>query len=586
VLQQRLYVIGQGRDDTVYSNVKFTASSPAEVGEIVGYGSPLHLMARKIFPADGSGAPSVETTFFPLAKPPSGVASVNTLDGVGTMTASKDYTLRIADFRVNFTLAKDSTAAEMLTTVKDAIDADINSPVVAAIAAAAATAAYMETGVVTAALAAWTAVTDGAFKVTIDGGSESDLTGLNFTGAADLPAVAAIIETALQADTLSTETVTYSATTGKFTITSATLSSSSSVTALTAGSAGTDISGPDFMNGLAGVAKVVPGTDADNALELTSKWSGLTSEELSDIEVIGDLSGITFITASTTSGAGDPAIQPAVDAMGSSIWYTMVANQINDTTSLSSLSDASEAKWDPLVTMPFMAVVGGSDRSAAEAISDARKSDRTNCIVVADGCPALSFEIGARAVAEMVARANSEPNRHYTGLKLTGLTAGADTDQPSNTAKDTSLKAGTSTTVVKSNVIELEDVVTFYHPDNEQPDPGYRWAVDEVKLWNVMNSVKVAFGSPDWQGMTILSDEDISTKPTVRRPKDVKGKLFSLTDSWVNEAWVTDATFTKTNMVVVKATGVRNRFESIIPVKLTDSLRQQDLRVDFGFQTD
>ncbi|HKS88267.1 MAG TPA: DUF3383 family protein [Stellaceae bacterium] len=92
------------------------------------------------------------------------------------------------------------------------------------------------------ALSNWTGITDGSFHVAIDG-AEQNITGLNFSTAASLNDVAAIIETALQ-NAVADTTVAWDSTNGRFVITSPTRGSSSSVSFLTAVSptTGTDIS--------------------------------------------------------------------------------------------------------------------------------------------------------------------------------------------------------------------------------------------------------------------------------------------------------------------------------------------------------
>lgn len=86
------------------------------------------------------------------------------------------------------------------------------------------------------ALANFTAITTGAFKVTIDGGSETSVTGLNFSAATNLNGVAAIIDAALAG-----ATVTWDASGGRFHIISGTTGATSTVSLTAAPSSGVDI---------------------------------------------------------------------------------------------------------------------------------------------------------------------------------------------------------------------------------------------------------------------------------------------------------------------------------------------------------
>lgn len=86
-------------------------------------------------------------------------------------------------------------------------------------------------------LTAWTAISNGSFHIAIDGGGPSSITGLNFSAATSLNGVASIIQAALTG-----ATCTYDAVNNRFFFTSSTTGASSSISFLTAGTGGTDIS--------------------------------------------------------------------------------------------------------------------------------------------------------------------------------------------------------------------------------------------------------------------------------------------------------------------------------------------------------
>ena len=101
----------------------------------------------------------------------------------------------------------------------------------------------------TSVVGTWTVVTDGEFTITIDG-IAYDITEIDFTGAADMDAIAAIIQIAIRAATgNSHETCVWS--TNKFIITSVNTTSSSAVSVLetSTGTVGTDISGAGASDG-------------------------------------------------------------------------------------------------------------------------------------------------------------------------------------------------------------------------------------------------------------------------------------------------------------------------------------------------
>lgn len=86
----------------------------------------------------------------------------------------------------------------------------------------------------------WGALTDGSFRVTIDG-SVVDVTGINTVGTTSMNEVATIIQAAVRLATGLTETVTWTA--SKLLLTSSNTTVSSSITELSNAGVGTDISG-------------------------------------------------------------------------------------------------------------------------------------------------------------------------------------------------------------------------------------------------------------------------------------------------------------------------------------------------------
>ncbi len=86
-------------------------------------------------------------------------------------------------------------------------------------------------------IATWNAVVNGGFKYVLDGGALTNVTGLDFSGAANLNAVAGIIDTAIAG-----ATCVWNATYQRFEFTSSTTGATSSFAFLVAPTAGTDIS--------------------------------------------------------------------------------------------------------------------------------------------------------------------------------------------------------------------------------------------------------------------------------------------------------------------------------------------------------
>lgn len=111
------------------------------------------------------------------------------------------------------------------------------------------------------AIATWNAVTAGSFAFTKDAGSSQDVTGLNFSAAANLNAVAAIIQAALTG-----VTVVWNAIYGRFEMTSTTTGATSAISFLSTAASGTDISGMLGMTSASSGAYRFLGQAAETAI--------------------------------------------------------------------------------------------------------------------------------------------------------------------------------------------------------------------------------------------------------------------------------------------------------------------------------
>jgi hypothetical protein len=149
----------------------------------------------------------------------------------------------------NTDIILDGTAAAVFAANQKGLTADVSI-----------TPASLLTGVAgTVTAATWAAVTDGSIRITING-TAYNVDAINFTGDTTMADVAATLQAAIRTATSALETVTFNATTSKFTISSvaATAASDVSVLSTSTGTVGTDISGASWLNGQVGTGVPTP----------------------------------------------------------------------------------------------------------------------------------------------------------------------------------------------------------------------------------------------------------------------------------------------------------------------------------------
>lgn len=134
-LPQAIAVVGQGTTalNSSYTTLPVQSSSAADIGTTYGFGSPLHLAARQLFPTNGDGVGTIPVTFYPLKDDASGVASSGDITPSGTITAGQSGTIYVYVGEIRspaITLNADdhTTVALMVTAIHEGISGNPEMP--------------------------------------------------------------------------------------------------------------------------------------------------------------------------------------------------------------------------------------------------------------------------------------------------------------------------------------------------------------------------------------------------------------------------------------------------------------------------
>jgi phage tail sheath gpL-like len=457
MLPQRLAIIGVGNDNADYALTKYEiGGSASPVAEKYGWGSPLHLAARQLFPLTGAPA-EFPVTVYPLAKAEESTPATGNIEAIGTVTANGSGTVYVGGIPAEFAGLKNNSAANVLTAIKTAIDSILEMPVI--------------------------------------------------TG--------------------------------------------------------------DITNG---------------ELPLTSKWSGESSNMLT-LEIDANVPGIIFSITAFSGGAIDPAIDPVLAKIGG-VWETMILDTFDykNTSRLDTYQIFGEGRWMVLEKKPALIVHGCTDDLETRIIiTDPRKTDYTNFLIVSVGSRELPFVVAAKGlINDIMTTANKNPAQNYKGL-LTGLNCGDDSVQENYTQRNASVGKGSSTNIKNGNVAELTDIITFYHPEVDGKYPSKRYVVDMVKLQNIVYNVRLIMEADEVKGAPLVSDRDITINPAALAPKTIKTSFINLANSLQLNALIADAAFTKKNLVVELDSENPKRINTRFPVKLSGNLEVSSNEIYFGF---
>ena len=326
-------------------------------------------------------------------------------------------------------------------------------------------------------------------------------------------------------------------------------------------------------------------TDSTTVVDLDSKWKGTSANDLF-IEVVGSTTaGNTFAFTQPVGGLLNPVVTIALDQVGN-IWETMFLNcmDIADTTTLDLYSTFVEGRWGPLVRKYCVVFTGNTITTVASAtaVSNARTTDRSNSQLVAPASNDLPFVVAARQLARIVKLANDNPPHDYGSQDATGLTPGTDATQWLQTDRDAAVKLGSSTIEVRDEIVNISDVVTFYHPAGDTT-PAYRYVVDIVKLMNVIFNLDLIFVTPEWDGAPLVPDDQPTTNRSAKKPKAAKTAIAKLIDELAKEAIISDPETAKTTIETDINGSNPKRLDVAFTIQLSGNANIISIDLNFGF---
>lgn len=323
---------------------------------------------------------------------------------------------------------------------------------------------------------------------------------------------------------------------------------------------------------------------AQPAVKLESKWKGASANDLY-IEIEGELSGLGFTITQPTGGTGNPDVQAALDQLGSD-WDTLVLNCLNiaDITNLAKYSNVGEGRWQPIKPKPFLTFTGNTEADVNLAIveSDSRPTDRVNCQLVAPASNELPFVAAARQLARIAKLANENPPVDYALQKADGLVPGPDADQWNENERDFAFKAGSSTIEIIDNVINLSNTLTFYHPSGD-PTPAYQYAVDVIKVMNVVYNIRLIFEDPEWAGAVLIPNGQSTNNPRAKNPSMAVAAIARMIDQLALLSILSDPETAKATIVAdISATNPK-RLDISFTYQISGNTNQISIDANWGF---
>jgi phage tail sheath gpL-like len=234
---------------------------------------------------------------------------------------------------------------------------------------------------------------------------------------------------------------------------------------------------------------------------------------------------------------------------------------------------------------------GSSGLSTLIGFGNSRKTDRTNGIIAVPGSPNHPQEIAALTMGIMARINNNNAAESYVNQVLPGVWPGVSADRwtSSHSSRDQAVKAGISPTIQEDGAVKIQNVVTFYHPDNvPSSSNGYRSMRAISVLQNVTNSVKINFAQEKWQRVSIVEDvtkvTNIIASRKVKDKRAVENELIALAQAWEAIGWIYSASFTISRISTGQYVSIRSGgtgFDISTPIVLSGESWITDMVIQF-----
>lgn len=346
----------------------------------------------------------------------------------------------------------------------------------------------------------------------------------------------------------------------------------------------------DAINNVLG--SPVIGTSTDYEAILTSKWKGLTANQISvSVDTNDDDLGLTYAVSETQAGSATPSIADALDAFGNT-WNTIVLNSYTTTSIMDDLEDfngipsdtAPTGRFAGTIMKPFIALTG-STLDDPSALTDSRKDNLTITICPAPGSDGLNIEAAANMCVLFGVTEQNTPHLDVAGQSYPDMPTPTEPSEIGSMTeynnRDLFVKKGSSTVDLVSGRYQVQDFVTTYHPLGEEP-PQYRYCR------NVMLDCNVRYGYYLLELINVVdhgiaNDDDMVTADKIVKPKQWTQCLYSFADDLVARNLIVDKDFMTDSIEVTIGTSNPDRFETYFKYKRSGFVRVAATTAEAGF---
>jgi len=327
----------------------------------------------------------------------------------------------------------------------------------------------------------------------------------------------------------------------------------------------------DLNNATTSSAFTAVATDED--IVFTAKFNGLVSQD-SDIFISneGVGAGLTYAVTQTTAGSGQSDLTPLPAALGEN-WITGILNTegVGNFAALEQIngipySESPNGRYNPIVFKPFMAFTGfvSDDLQDYNDLAENNTYGQvTNVICPAPGSGGTPAEAAANVLRLFARRMQDTPELDVNAMAYPDMPeSNSETFEmfTDYNVRDNLMKKGISTVTYENGQFIIQDLVTTYKFDDEDP-LQFNYARNLNLDWNVKDAYYI-LEKRELRDKVIILDDQITTSTNAIKVKEWKSVLGTLFDTLASQALIYDVDFSKSTLQVERDSVNKNRINT------------------------
>lgn len=544
---------GQG---TATANTRYRVTNADEVSILAGRGSQLHRMALKWF----ANNTSTETWIGVLDDNSAGVFASGTLTFTGPATETGTLSLYVGGNLVSVGVASGDSASTIAGNVATALGIHASGTVTFATA----TVGDDITIGATTFVATSGAVTLGAATYSID--TSNTAAAASLAAQVNAHAVASTVVWASSSSAVTTLRAIAGGTVGNTIILTSVDGATTAVTGtgtLTGGGTDTDLPAYASVSGAVVTVRARNRGPQGNDIDLRFNYA---DGEATPAGVDCSISGMA-------SGATAPTLTSLIASLGDA-WFQVIAHPYTDSTSLTALETEMASRFGPLRMIDGVLFTSAAGSVSTLATLGNTRNSKSSSILSQPGANPLTppVEYAAAKAAVIAFEAAVDPALPLQTLPVVGVLPPAETDLFTLQERDSLLYDGISTSRVgDGGGVVIERVITTYKTNGAgAPDVSYLDVTTMLTLLYLRYSARAKILT-DFPRHKLMDDgQRVGAGQRIVTPQLAKASMVAWFRQMQERGLVENLEQFKTDLVVERDTGDRNRLNFILPPDLAN----------------